>query len=213
MATHSHNSQSSSSLTFSKKPRPVRRDDCLVQDCQNLAKLDYETPFRDIFDAVDRLLPFHILHSDSGRKQDSEFSKRKSFEASSERRNRELQSRSEKIRTRLESIEEFYSSAKRRRVEEEYRLEKLVSQSVREYHFLNDKFKLRNTSVVENSIRTMETVLPSGKLATNVQNTSTVSASQERLRSLPPRLETKLQFPSLEYSHTDFVKRQYQQQQ
>lgn len=60
MATHSHNSQSSSSLTFSKKPRPVRRDDCLVQDCQNLAKLDYESPFRDIFDAVDRLLPFHV---------------------------------------------------------------------------------------------------------------------------------------------------------
>lgn len=61
MAAHPHHNETLSSLRFPNKTRSsVRRDDCLSHDCQILTNLDFETPFRDIYDAVDRLCSFHV---------------------------------------------------------------------------------------------------------------------------------------------------------
>lgn len=106
---------------------------------------------------------------------------------------------------RLESLEETLAKVKRRRPEEEYRLEKLVSQSVRE-QYVNDKFKFRNNTIGGNSIRTMETLSTIRKLPTSLPMTS---ANQDRLPPPPAsRLESKLHFPSLEYPQSEFIKRQ-----
>ena len=61
MAARPHHNETLTCLRFPSRTRPsVRRDDLLAHDCQNLANLDFETPFRDIYDAVDRLCPFHV---------------------------------------------------------------------------------------------------------------------------------------------------------
>lgn len=58
-----NNKTPSNIYTSNKNASSYYRDDFLLRDYQNLSKLDIETPFMNIFDAIDRLLPFHVSFS------------------------------------------------------------------------------------------------------------------------------------------------------
>lgn len=165
-----------------------------------------------------------MLYTDRGQSRESESNKRKVFDSTYEQKAREFQTRSESIRARLECLEENFRSPKRRHPEEEYRLEKLVSQSVREF-YVNEKSALRavipTPSVPGGGIpvhRPLEylTVSETGRKITNSAPNLMSLSHPEKVLSPPPlpsmmssRLGSKVKLdPSLEMSSSEIIKRE-----
>eukprot|EP00803_Ostreobium_quekettii_P004742 evm.model.scf_38EXC.11 EVM.evm.TU.scf_38EXC.11 scf_38EXC:129878-132162(+) len=118
-----------------------RTGELLLEDCRRLCGLDVQSPFRDARDAVDRLLPFHVLSCEDGGEADLRettdgsganlmCSRRESWEDICLQKAIDFSTRANNLRQKIESLDARLQRHARPRPEEDLLLEMFLSQDV-----------------------------------------------------------------------------------